>query len=755
MANPSSPDRSSYRPDGTNTPGGGGRHPRRRRRGMGLFGWLGLLVMALLAIVIGALAVFVLSPPTDLIRNQMITQVKQRTGRDLTISGPVGVTVFPKIGLSLQDVALSSPPNMGGNPLVKMSDLTVQVKLLPLIRQQVEVDALVLTDPVFDLRVNKKGQRNWDFARAFNPTRTIKLADASGSLALIAQAGGATGVTAKNLPIEQLALGDVRIVNGTMLYSDATTQANHKLNKINVALSLDNLSSPLGAKGDLVWKSEKIKFDGTLTAPKQIMQRAPADLTVALDNRLFKTAYRGKIVADDVLKLSGILNANVPSTRKLASWLGSALPKVQGFGPLTLKGKLSANGPNYQLSDANLNIDNATATGQVSLQTAAKRPRLIADLSLSELNLNKYLPGQAGRSAPSTAGGSGGKKPQSIDDLLGAPEQGGTNPATRVKGYSKRAGWSTDPIDFSALQLIDADAKLKVGRLLYEKIKVDKTNLAVKLNAGKMRADFTDIRLYEGRGRGVVTLDGTKKNVGANFIVDNISALPLLTDAADLKFIEGRGTLKVAVAGRGGNQRDIIKTLNGNGSFDFKNGAIVGVNVPAAYRSISQGNFQNITSGQAEKTDFSELTATFKIANGIATNQDLAMASPLMRLTGAGSVFLPERRVDYTVRPKVVADLSGQGGASALDGIEVPVKITGTFDNLKYTPQLGDILKDPSSAAKTIERIGDQVKDIKKKFKGKKPGEIINDLLGGGEGEGGENGKQKIDGKKLLDQFFR
>ncbi len=757
MTNPPSPDLTAYRPQGDQPhppghPPGSGRKrppPKRRRRGFGIIGWLGFLVLALFAVVVGALAVFIAAPPTDFIRDQMITQVKEKTGRDLTIAGPVGITIFPSLGVSLKDVSLSSKPGMGGAPLTTMSDLNVQVKLLPLLKKQVEVDTLVLTNPVFNLRVDNQGQRSWDFAHLTTPRR-IQLADASAnstSFIKLAQANtGATATSGGNaIPLEQVALGDVRIINGTLNYADATSGASQSVKKINVALALENLASPLGAKGDLNWKAEQIAFDGTLTSPKQIMDKQPASVDVKITNRRFAANYKGKMHLADALELAGKVNANVPSVRDLAGWLGTKLPPSNGFGPMKLSGNLTAKGPTYALSKATLDLDGAKATGTVSVGTGGQRPKITANLNLSQLNLNTYLSG--GTAAPGgTPAPAAGKKPASIDDLLADPDEA---PGPRVKGYSQRTGWSNAPIDMSALGLVDADAKLNVGKLLYQKIKVDSTKLAVKLAAGKMRADFTEVKLYGGQGRGVVTLDGNKTpTVGANIVANNIAALPLLTDAIDFKSVEGKGNFTLAIAGRGRSQRSLIETLNGNGSFKFNDGALVGFNIPAAYRALRGGQIPDLKAKSTEKTDFSALTATFKIQNGIATNDDLSMLSPLLRVTGAGRVLLPQRQVDYLARPTIVSNLTGQGGDEA-KGLEIPVRIVGPFEKLEFKPQLGNVLKDKllKDPGKTVETI----KKLTDKYKGKKANEIINDLIGKDDG----SGEKKIDAKKLLDNLFQ
>ena len=53
--------------------------------------------------------------------------------------------------------------------------------------------------------------------------------------------------------------------------------------------------------------------------------------------------------------------------------------------------------------------------------------------------------------------------------------------------------------------------------------------------------------------------------------------------------------------------------------------------------------------GQA--TDFTSLTGTYTITNGILTNDDLTMSAPLLRMTGEGNVNMPDKTLDYTIRP--------------------------------------------------------------------------------------------------------
>ena len=96
--------------------------------------------------------------------------------------------------------------------------------------------------------------------------------------------------------------------------------------------------------------------------------------------------------------------------------------------------------------------------------------------------------------------------------------------------------------------------------------------------------------------------------------------------------------------------------------------------------------------GQPQKTDFSVLGGTFTIRNGILSNNDMEMQSPLLRVGGKGTVDLPKQTVDYRIEPKVVASLQGQGGKGNLGGVTVPILIQGPWNNLSYKPDVAGMV---------------------------------------------------------------
>jgi AsmA protein len=715
------------------------------------YGVLGLMAMAA-----GALAITLFALPAGFVRDRIVIAVKEQTGRDLVIAGPASFTVFPSIGLSLEDVSLSGGPGFeSAAPLVKMNSLDVTVALWPLLQREIRVESLRLREPVFSLEVDENGHRSWDFASAVKPSARVRLAQAT-TLAQGRQtdaplsdadpafaAGGSQSSDKRSMRVGDLALSDVRIENGSLTYRNALSGGVTELSAINVRLGLDALTAPLQAEGSVDVRGKTVRFDGTLTSLAKLAANQPAKVKVALGADMLDATFEGSATFQDALLTEGILAANSASARDLFEWFGTELPPSEGFSKLSAKGLLRGSREELTYSNAEIELDRTTAHGEISLDTRGMRPFVKANLKLSELDLNTYSSKAAKkkraakRAKPDSA--------RSIDELIenSEPEQ----PGPRVKGYTERAGWSSEPFDFDGLGQFDADATLSIGRLTVRTLRLDQSDLKVLLKNRVMTTTLEDVRLYGGSGRGTVILDGSggdTARLGADLKMEGIEALPLLKDAADIDRLTGTGRLVVVLTGDGTSEREVVEALAGRIEFAFEDGAIQGVNVAEMLRNLSRGNLRGLDAKPTDKTDFSALTSSWTVTGGVAENQDLRLMSPLIRLTGSGRVMLPQREVDYTLKPRLVASLSGQGGENDLSGLEIPVRVQGSWDDPKFAPDLSGLAKDPDQAIGAIRELG-------KQFKDKDANEIVDGLLSGDK-EDRKNARET--GKKLLDQFL-
>ena len=723
-----------------------------------LYGLVGLLAV----LVLGAVSL-VLAPPTGLIRDRLIAEVKQRTGRDLTIAGEARLTFLPSLGVALKDVTLSSPPAMPGAPLLRVENLEVQVALLPLVTREVIVEKLVLHRPLISLRVDAEGRRSWDFAEAEAlrqswPLRYAQAAPREQSNRVIpkelqdfARHTGDRAARDKQLAgLNGLSLADVRIVEGTLQYADARQHVAHVMTGIDARLSLDHFSGPLTVSGTALLGGERVAIEANVQSLKDALDERATKVTAKLTASALEASYDGTLAAGLVMALDGRMTLSSPSVDALARFLSIPFAGAEALGALTLDGQLKISGATGSFSSASIGLGETTAKGTIAVDAAGSRPQVKANLKFAALDFNRFTAveprvpppapaGPAGRFAAPPAMNRPSAPAQSIEDLLDQSSGPAAAPAarTKVRGFTKRSepGWSSEAMDLKALQWIDADGRFEFGRIVWGKVNAGQTVSAVNLKGGVLKLDIAESQLYGGKAKGLVNIDARQQEIGigANLSTDGVATLALLRDVADIDLIDGRGRIIVAVSARGGSERELIGTLAGKAELQMANGAIIGWDATQMLSGLGQGRIPKLDRQLSSKTPFTELSASFQIANGVARTQDIKFESPSLRSTGAGVVNIVDRNIDLMLRPKQSA--AAVGGLS----FDVPVRIAGPWDKVSVIPELGSALKTP------------QAQEAVKKLKDGDVDGALRSVVGNGPKADEKIGKAKA----LLKQFLK
>jgi AsmA protein len=652
--------------------------------------WIAVAAGALV-LLIAVIVALPLLIPTSVYKQRIVAIVKAQTGRDLVIGGDVGLSFFPQLAVKIDDVRLSNASWAKDADMASMKEMRAALEIMPLFHGAVEIKSFTLVDPAIHLEVKADGTPNWQFEAPAGAT----VAPSSSTPPPSATAGGAQGAGASSF--KQIRLGDISIENGEATYRNAQSGAALAFEKVNLDLSLPSLDDPFSATGSLVWNSEPLTLSLNAQRPRALTEGGDTAVEFSLKSAKIDAAYKGTLHPLGGFKFAGAVDLDVASVRDLASWLGNPLPPGSGFGQLTIKGTASGGGTDYTFGNATIGFDGMSATGTLALQTGGKRPLVKGNLAFDRIDANTYLADNGTEGAKPVTVAAGGGKAQSDDS------------------------WSDDPIDLTGLRAVDADISLSARELLAEQIKIGESALDLKIDNGVMTIDLSKLALYDGAGSGSLTLDGSDRvpEMAASFSIAGVSAEPLLSDAAGFTRLEGLSAMSLSVNAAGRSQREMVNALNGKGEVKFTNGAIKGVNVAQLARTVFQGAATGWQSGGSQDTDFSELGGTFTIANGILKNDDFKMLSPLIRVSGAGVVDLPHKKLDYRVEPKLAATLEGQGGGEA-KGIEVPVIIDGPLAKPRFRPDLAAMLKNKDQTIDTIKSLkGEGGKELLKSLFGK------------------------------------
>ena len=344
-------------------------------------------------------------------------------------------------------------------------------------------------------------------------------------------------------------------------------------------------------------------------------------------------------------------------------------------------------------------FDDSTISGKAGL-TKFTPPYYTFDIDIDKLDADRYLP----KSEPMANTAVSGAAPVGA----AAPEQ---------------------PLDLSALKELNATGSLKIGALKVKNVKSSNVHVVVKAANGKLDVNPLTANLYQGVLNGALSVNTTGTPVIA--VKQNLNGItigPLLKDAANFDTLEGKGNVTLDVSGQGATMSAIKKALNGSAAIKLADGAIKGINIGAKIRDvknkIAELKGEQVQAASAtEKTDFSELSATFSIKNGVAHNSDLAAKSPLLRLGGEGDIDIGNETLDYLIKATVVATAAGQGGKELADlkGVTVPVRLTGPFTAPQYKIDFGGILEGlaKGKVEEKKEEIKNQLQDkLQDKLKG-------------------------------------
>ncbi len=655
------------------------------------------LVLALLAAGIGVLyALF----DGEKLKGEISRVVLEQKQRKLDIAGKLELSVWPDVGIKLGRLTLSEPD--GKEEFLALDSARLAVAVMPLLSKQVQVRRIEVDGLKATLIKRKDG--------------TLNIADLLG--------GGAEkpGVGAGATPGEpvQIDIAGIKVAKAQFTWRDEKSGSTTTLSNLErgtgrvqadsgrQTLSVDALA--LAAKG----KSGSDAFELKLDAPKLALSPDQAggetlnlSATLAGSGRSIaaklvlsgvegnaKALKIGKLALDLDAKsgettvkahLDSPVAANLSAQTVALEKLGGSIDLANPQMPmkqlkLPLSGSLRAD-----LAKQNAALDLGTRFDEskiaLKLNVAKFAPlAIVFDLDIDQLNVDKYLP------------------PKAAEDK------------------SAKEG----KLDFSALRGHDVRGSIRIGALQVSKLKLAKLNAQLNLAGGRLDVAPLTMNLYDGTASGSLSLNAAGNQVGLKQHLAGISINPLMKDLADKDLLEGRGNVALDVTSRGDSVTAMKKALAGTASVNLKDGAIKGINLAQTLRDLKgklgakQDSTQQAKAG--DKTDFSELSASLKIANGIAHNEDLAMKSPFLRLAGAGDIDIGGGQMNYVAKASVVASSSGQGGQGLdqLKGLTVPVRVTGPFEKLSYTLEFGSLVADAAKA-----KVEEKKEEIKAKAEDK------------------------------------
>lgn len=590
-------------------------------------GLLALLALVLLAI--GAAVFLIATFDANRHKDTLVQLVREQSGRELAIGGDIGLSLFPRLALTAAELRLSEPD--GKTPFAAIDEVELAVQVMPLLRGAVQVERVRVIRPQLVYRRDAQGRSNID---------DLLGAATAGSAEERAPGGGGSPGQGRTDDAARgaggafaLDIDGVELVDARVAVDDAKGGFRGEVGGLSLELGrlVSGTSAPFALAADFAFEQPALR--GRLEAGGGILIEAQ------------RLAIRGL-----ALDLALTPAQAAPLRLSLAGDLEHALDA--GDTRAQFKGK----------------FDDSALEG--SVETAQGAPLKFA-LKLDRLDVDRYTAG------PSTA-------LQPVKDAPSSPPAG--DEGGKAAGSKGGGRGDAQPVDLSFAAGAPLDGRLEVGELRAAGLALSEVSARLLGDGRSLSVAPLAARGYGGTMNGELRIDAASQRVRVQQTFADIQVGPLLRDLSGKDTLEGRGRLALDLDTRGRTVGELKRALAGKAELALRDGAIKGFNVGQILRDgqalLSGQRDQSYQFRRTEQTDFSALDASFRIAGGVARNDDLALLSPLLRVGGAGLIDIGSNRIDYTLRASVVATAEGQGGAGLekLRGLTVPVRLSGPLE---------------------------------------------------------------------------
>ena len=682
---------------------------------------LGLVMLGLLLIVIGlGFALTHLFDPNDY-KDEIQQLARDKANLELQLKGDIGWSLFPWLGLELTDATLASADSPD-KPFANLRLLGLSVRVLPLLRREVQMSDIRVDGLDLTLQRDDKGRGNWEGVgqpakREATPTAAPAQPPAQPPVA---------DETAQPGQPLKLDIDSLTISNSRVDYQDAKSGQQFSAEGIELTTGAIREGADIPVKLLAFLGSNqpvlraKTELQGLLRFDRTLKRYQLQDLKLAgeasgepLGGKTLTFASQGQLLLDQsaqvaewtgiklsanqlralgelklrdldkTAQLEGNLSLAQFNLREFLDGIGIVLPAMRDNTTLSrfeMSTRLAGTPTSINLNDLSLKLDDSTFSGNLALSDIAKQA-LRLQLKGDKLDLDRYLPPE------NKDANAGAARQNEVKQAVAAAGNSGTTP---LPGAPTQQAWSSTPLlPLETLRKLDIEAAIGLGQLTLSKLPIEDARLALTAKGGL-------INLKELRG----DLHGGEFVVRSQ--LDARPAIPLLTASKQIKriplekLLEARGEkapvrglldLNADVRTQGNSEKAWVDALNGNASFSLSDGVLVDANLEQQLcQGIATLNRKSLSGEPRGKdTPFEELHGNLKFTNGVASNPDLKARIPGLTVNGDGAVDLRVLGMDYRVGIVIEGDKTAMPDPACqvnerYVGLEWPLRCRGPLE---------------------------------------------------------------------------
>jgi len=679
---------------------------------------LGLGLLGLLLIIVAAgFALTHLFNPNDY-KNEIRQIARDKAHIELTLNGDIGWSLFPWLGLELHDASVATlvTPTQ---PFADLQMLGLSVRVLPLLRREVQMSDVRVEGLNLRLTRDKDGHGNWQDIGRPAPSASVT--------AQTDKAAEPAGTEAEDKPsqpirldIDSLTVNNARVEfndekTGRQITSESiqlSTGAVHDGKEIPVKMTaFFGTNQPvLRARTELSgnlrfdrvlkrYQFEDMRLGGelsgdplqgkplTFSAQGQLLVDMAANVAEWTSLKLSANQLRalGELKANDLNKtpqLNGTLSIAQLDLMKFLDSIGQPLPTVAdgSLSKVELVTHLTGTPTSLVLDGLNLKLDDSNFTGRIAIEDFAKQS-LRVQLKGDKFDADRYLP-------PKSADADSASKVRQADVMnseANAIASSSPLPESPTKG-----AWSSDKLlPIERLRSADVDADLSFDQLTLKKLPINNaalkaTGLGGVLTLGDLRGE-----LYSGSfsAKGSLDVRPEAPRLSLQTRLNRVPVERVLQAQGQKPPVKGALTLSSDLTASGNSQKALVDSLNGTASFVLNDGLLLNANLEQQLcTGIATLNRKTLSGEPRGKdTPFQDLKGSLNLHNGVASNPDLKVNIPGLSVNGNGDIDLRVLGMDYRIGIIVEGDKSDMPDPACqvnerFAGIEWPLRCRGPLE---------------------------------------------------------------------------
>jgi AsmA protein len=558
---------------------------------------IGVLLL-IVVIVLGALLLM----PGERIARLASDQLSRVTGHEVSITGDVGVTFWPVLGVTAGGLEVGNADWTDKGAMLTAANAAIGVDASALLRGEIRITNIAAQSPVIRLEPRRDGRASWQFTDSSSGAR----------------------IETEAMPSQRkrpLSIQKLEVENATLIY-DAEGADLVTYEGVDLALDWPEQGGAADIVASMAPTGDRVTLTGRIEGFAAFLEGEVQPLRAHVKTRGGEASFAGRGSLKGAL--AGDLRINSADTAAFLASLGAgAVDLPLGLGrSVNLRSGLTLS-PDRRLAlrDIAADLGGNSVTGQADLALNG-RPRINANLRAGAL------------------------------DLSGVGEAEGGAAVERGQGAAD--GWSDEKIDAGWLAAFDGEIALSADAITLGDLKAGPTRTVLRNDNSRMVFDLQDMAAYGGKIAGEFVMNNRSGlSVGGKLQAQGVQMRDLLEDAAGVTRFTGEGDAALSFLGSGQSVAAIMRSLSGSGTLTMGRGTIAGIDLDALLGSVD---------AKGGSTVFDSVEASFDIAKGVLRNNDLLMLLPNFNATGEGRVDLGARTIDYTVTPKALRVNASRGG---------------------------------------------------------------------------------------------